>query len=358
MHTLDLQPDLYELERIDMIRRLIGRGRSTARLVIARAALPLGLCLLTLACSAGKTSDAVEKAQIAVRANPALELVATDERQGVLTVRVKQNGQVITVSVNDVIAGTAFANLDVSSGGGRNGGGARNSSGTQRVDIAGSGGTLSVTRSGNSVAVGSAGAAGVQASNEPARQGVDVSGAGGQVSVRRSEGGGLAVDSPDGRVAIGPNGIVAVQGDSRAREAAPSERGPAGNASAAQSSNPSGRGAVIDESRLERRTRPVACKGDGSIDLSDVLLTVDDVAVTSVGSCSVHIRNSHIVGDVAVQSTGGTTVTIVNSIIEGRAAALQLKGAVNMSVQSSTIRGPVQRVGEASLRDLGGNLWR
>jgi hypothetical protein len=190
-----------------------------------------------------------------------------------------------------------------------------------------------------------------------------VSGGAGQVSVTRS-GNGVTVKTPDGRqVAVtGSGSALGVLTESPQREGTPpanrrASGGASGGASSAQSSDSGGRGAVIDESRLERRTRPISCIGANSADLNDVLLSVSGVAVESVGGCVVHIRNSHIVGDVAVKATGNTTVTIENSIIEGR-LALRLEGGTNVSVQSSTIRGNVQKIGEAGLRDLGGNLWR
>jgi len=83
----------------------------------ARPAAVAGLvtCWLlgaTIGC-ASRTDNNVSVAQVAVRANPALELVATDERQAVLTVRVKRTGQILTVRADDVVAGTAFRNLDL-----------------------------------------------------------------------------------------------------------------------------------------------------------------------------------------------------------------------------------------------------
>lgn len=360
------------MEMLDMIHRLIAWRCAMSRHLIVLVGAPVCLCVtaLTLGCSSAGTADAVEKAQIAVRANPSLELVATDERQGVLTVRVKRSGQMLTVSAGDVVAGNAFRDLDAGSGGARTSGGG-NASGS-RVTVATPEGQVSVGRSGPGVDVSTSegrvsvrrsGDGGIGVSTSEGQVGVRRSGDGvavstpeGQVSVRRS-GDGVSVSTPEGQVNVGGSG-VAVQSESRRRESSdrPSSSN-GGNGSGAPSSDSSGRGAVIDESRLERRTRPVFCKGDNSIDLIDVLLRVEDVAVETLGSCVVHIRNSHIVGNVAVQSTGGTTVTIENSIIEGR-VALALKGSVMVSVQSSTIRGAVQRVGATNLRDLGGNLWR
>src|SRR5262249_43537261 len=121
--------------------------------------------------------------------------------------------------------------------------------------------------------------------------------------------------------------------------------------------DPQGRGAAIDESRLERRNRPIFCVDSNSEDLNNVLLRVEDVAVASDGACEIRIRNSYIIGDTALKITGATNVAIDNSVIEGR-VALWLEGSPNVSVRSSTIRGAVQKNGAVNLTDLGGNLWR
>jgi hypothetical protein len=377
------------MEMRDMVHRFNAWRCAMGRHLILPAVC---VCMTALAvgCSSAKSSDAVEKAQIAVRANPALELVATDERQGVLTVKVKRSGQMLTVTATDVVAGTAFRDLDTGSGGTRTAGGG-NSTGSSRVDVStpkgtvsagrsGSGvdvstpeGQVSVKRSGDSVGVSTPeGQVGVrrsgdsvggstpegQASARRPGSGVGVSTSEGRVDVKRSgdgvavstpegqvavkpSGGGLTVSTPEGLVNLGPGGI-AVQGDSQRR---------------ARSSDSPGGGATIDDSRLERRTRPVSCVGSNSIDVSNVLLRVDDIAVETVGSCVVHIRNSHIAGDVAVQTTGSAVVTIENSIIEGR-VALALRDSVMISVKSSTIRGAVQKGGATKLQDLGGNVWQ
>ena len=309
-----------------MMQTLTALRRSADRLVPRATAIALCLAAgLSFACSGG-TGD-VEKAQIAVRANPALELVATDERQAVLTVKVKRSGRVITVTAADVIAGTAFRDLDAEPAGGQLTV-QRNAPGTPRVDATAPGAPASGSESG-----------------------VGASAPGGQVSIR-SGGGGVAVSGAGGQVKLGGGAVVAQSNPGR-REAAP-ERSSAASPSAPPSGD--GRGAVIDENRLEQRSRPVACTGDNNVTLSNVLLRVDGVAVTGVGSCDIRIRNSHIIGDTAVQVTGSTNVAIENSIIEGR-VALSLTGSADMSVKSSTIRGSVQRVGPTQLKDLGGNVW-
>jgi hypothetical protein len=218
------------------------------------------------------------------------------------------------------------------------------------------------------VVIGSSTGGKIQVSNQQKGQPADPPAGGGKLSVGSSangvvigssktresspakETGRSAVDSSEGQVRIG-GGAVEVQSGSRAREPRSS---PSGSDSQADSGGP---GAVIDDSRLERRTRPVSCVGTTSEDLTGVLLRVDDVAIAGIGSCTIRIKNSHIIGNIALQINGSTTVSIDNSIIEG-VVALQLRGSVNMSVRASTIRGAVQKSGPVKLRDLGGNLWR
>src|SRR5215470_4918599 len=118
----------------------------------------------------------------------------------------------------------------------------------------------------------------------------------------------------------------------------------AATTAAAQGTGAKPKGATIDESKLEKRTRAVSCLGD-TVTLDGVLLRIDAVAIAASGSCKVVIRNSHVAGGaIAIQLTGTSTVTIENSLIEGP-LALQMTGDVTASVKSSTIRGGSQRVG-------------
>jgi hypothetical protein len=100
----------------------------------------------------------------------------------------------------------------------------------------------------------------------------------------------------------------------------------------------------------------VQCVGRDVINLKNVLLRVDGVAVAVTGGCEVRIQDSHIVGQTALQVVGRGTVSIDNSIVEG-APAMQLTDGASVSVRSSSIRGQVQRVGNVTLRDEGRNLW-
>lgn len=132
----------------------------------------------------------------------------------------------------------------------------------------------------------------------------------------------------------------------------------ASTTAAGQTTAAKAKGATIDETKLEKRSRPVSCNGVETITLDGVLLRVDAVAVAATGNCKVIIKNSHVSSaGVAVQLAGTSAVTVENSIIEG-AVAFQLTGDPTASVKSSTIRGGTQRLGDAKLRDLGDNIWK
>jgi hypothetical protein len=393
----------------------VRRSLPSRALLFLAAPICVSLCVLTLGCSAGSASGDVEKAQIAVRANPGLELVATDDRQGVLTVKVRRTGRVITVSVADVISGVAFRDLDSDAPAAARGSGVTVSTPQGQVAVRQSRdglavstpegqvavrqspggvavstpeGQVAVRQSRDGVAVStpegqvavrqSGGAVGVATAERdpsarrpsggvtvstpesgtvavrPTPGGVSVSTPETQVGVRQTRDGGLAVSTPEAQVKIGADGIR-VQEASRAPAAGSARSAPASTGSSRQDA--SGRGANVDDARLNRQSRPVSCRADGTVNLVDVLLQVDGIAIDTVGGCRIFVRNSHIIGDVALQAVGGSTIVIENSIMEGR-VALALQGSVNASVQSSTIRGPVSRKGSVNLRDLGGNLWQ
>jgi hypothetical protein len=114
-------------------------------------------------------------------------------------------------------------------------------------------------------------------------------------------------------------------------------------------------GATIDETKLKNRTTPVHCVGNEGVELEGVLLKLDRVAVQAMGNCKVKIINSRIVGKVAVMAAGNAEVAIENSIIDG---GLQLAGNSVTSFKSSTVRGSVNKLQTASVKDLGQNRWK
>jgi hypothetical protein len=125
----------------------------------------------------------------------------------------------------------------------------------------------------------------------------------------------------------------------------------------AQTATTEGKGAQIDETKLETRTRAVACAGNQNVTLDGVLLSIPDAPIQAVGNCKVTIKNSHVKGAAALQLAGNSDVTIENSLIEG-AVAIQLTDNAGVSIKSSTIRGRIEKVGNVKFRDLGDNKWK
>jgi hypothetical protein len=130
----------------------------------------------------------------------------------------------------------------------------------------------------------------------------------------------------------------------------------AGIALGAQTAPPEGKGAQIDESKLEKRTRAVVCTAGQNVTLDGVLLDIPEAAIQAIGGCRVTIRNSHVKSAAALQLTGSSSATIENSLIEG-AVAIQMTDGAGASIKSSTIRGRIERAG-ATLTDLGDNKWK
>jgi hypothetical protein len=327
---------------------------STVSRVLAVLSVSSCIWLLasTIGCGADRSRDPVEIAQIAVRANPSLELIATDERQGVLTVRVKRTGQILTVHAADVTAGTAFRDLESSTGAP-----SASSVSASGSSVSGSSTTMSAGPGPRSAGAASRTEAGRTEVASAGHRDVIRETTGGVRVVTDSATGRVSITTPTARVVAGGTQVAAGTGQSLPPEAKSEKSEEAASPSAAQSAQ-SGPGAHIDESRLERRTRGVVCVGSQGVQLEGVLLRVEDAAIQVTGPCKITIRNSHIAGEIAVQMTGSGVVTVDNSIIEGRSAAFQLAGDAVVEVRASTVRGAVQSVQNAKVRDQGGNLWK
>ena len=296
-----------------------------SRLPIPAKARRLASCAL-VACSllavgavgcSKSGDDRVSVAQVAVRANPDLELVATDAQQGVLTVRVRQTGQVLTVRVDDVIAGTAFRDL---------------------------------------AAAPSAAAAPAAAAGPVANPSAPVAG------VRPPAAGGAAQEAPAAAKAANAQAEPpATNASTQMADARERLRG-AGRrlGSTTPQAAPQGAPTVAeprDATARRRQSTPVLCSGNQTVRLEHVLLDVDAVAVSANGGCRVSITDSRIMGRVGVAVNGKASVTIERSEVVG-VVAFQVSGDGEVSVQSSTIEGSVQSRLKSGVRDLGQNVWR
>jgi hypothetical protein len=304
---------------------------STRPRLAAVVALASGSLLLGSVGCVSRGSDAVSVAQVAVRANPDLELLATDERQAVLTVRVKRTGKVLTVRADDVVAGSAFRDLDTATAPAQPAATApqpaQAPTPAREAEVSTPGARVSVDRrSGESKKRPTAAAVESDTSRDPKPE---------------ASAGSASVD----RAARPP-----VASTEQATTPPPAKSVPP----QAPSKQP---GANIDESALQKRTDPVRCISSETVRLDGVLLQADRVAVQAIGKCNIRITNSHVIGHAALQIAGDATVTVENSIIEGD-PAIRVAQTAAIEVHSSTIRGRVQKLQSATVRDLGDNVWR
>lgn len=302
------------------MRMIILRKRNRLLLAVVSCAW-----LTSAAGCAARNSDPVSVAQVAVRANPDLELVATDTQQGVLTVRIKRTARVVTVRADDVVAGTAFRDLD-------------------KTDPA--------PAQPAPAAADPAPAASMAMATAPA---MTASAPVAPVSTSAAHAPAASKAAPAATVErahdVAPAAAVAPQ----APRTAPAD--PPAMAPVAEARSSAAPGANIDESKLKKRTSAVQCTAIQSVDLDGVLIDVDKVAVQALGQCQMRIKNSKLVGRIALQVTGNATVTLENSILKG-VVAIQGTGATVISVRSSTITGTVQKLQSANVEDLGQNVWR
>lgn len=341
--------------------------RTSSRARRARLVTVAMLALALSACGGGGKSE-IEVAQVAVRANPALELVATDSQQGVLTVRVKATGQVVTVKASDVNAGTAFTSITVDTGA---------SSGTAaptatapaasepqtssaQVSVPGVGVTASkeMTSSGEGVeqvrsdtSVRTAGGVSVDASSTTSQSGT--------VSrTRVTTPGGVTVDVPQGGQATVTTGS---RGATPPPAAAPTPAAQARPATPAPPATgaPADLSPMFDESKLKRRTTPASCRAGQDASLIGVLLETDGVAVTVGSGCNMRIRGSLVVGgDTAIVVENGGNLWVEGSDIQSRGVSVRLEGGSNGYLAKSIFRGRVATQAGANMFDQGGNTWK
>jgi hypothetical protein len=316
-------------------------GRAAAGLILLVAT---GIC--SPACSGSGTGDrGLETLTIAVKNNPDLELIATDERARILTVRIKSADRVITVSPANLVDGRL---------------------------------QLPATVAAAAPAPPPAPTAPVAPSPEPSA--TPPSQPGVAVDVRRDDrsasvstgAGGVRVDAGGRRVQLGPGGVrvdsqgrsatVATGGSGSAAgatrapsEPAPAQATPPPAVPATTAASPAARTA----SGRRRLSEPVRCEAQEVIRLDDIVLAAGDEAVHASGACKVVITNSEISGSpYAIRVDGTAQVEIVDSRIEGRRGAIQASGAAGVSGRNTEFVGGVRTTGGARFRDLGGNTMR
>lgn len=315
-------------------------------------AAAIGLISLTvLAGCGGGNKGNVEAAKAAIAADPDLEIMAVDEANGVITVKIRSTGQITVVKAADLKPGVALvvkpaaapaaapaAPAAADAGGSRPAG----SGGSASLTVQGGGGAVSVkgggSQGGGSVQAGADGGGGVQVKDA----------AGSQLSVKdgkiqaRQGGQAISLDSSgvqigaDGRVTLGAGGVNVRTGEPQA---------------GAKTT------AAGDKTR---RTTPVFCRAASEVRLDNVFLDVaGGDAINAEGGCTLYIRHTHVsAGGWGLIVQGGATIVIEDSVIEGRSGSMSIQDGGEVSSLSSTFRGRFARRPEAEFTDKGGNSFQ
>ena len=278
----------------------------------ARAAqvgvLGLMAILVIGACAASGDKGSLEAARTAIASDPDLEIVATDDRAGIITVRVKSTGQLAVVNASDIKEGKVLVIKPAEAA----------SAGEKPPPMA------SERTSPDAGAVTAQGSRGGPGQTDPG--GVTIRGGRGSVTTSRGDRASVRAD-PEGAtisggttVKVGPGGVTISEGEGAVTVSAPGAQVSVGGR---PKSRPAGK-------RL--RTEPVSCGPAQEVRVANVYLEVPEDGVIAEGGCDLEIVDSEIVaGGWGVVAQGGANVVIRNSVIEGKTGALQAQAGADVA---------------------------
>jgi hypothetical protein len=101
-----------------------------------------------------------------------------------------------------------------------------------------------------------------------------------------------------------------------------------------------------------RPHKPIVCERNEQVTLDGVLIETTGTAVTTGASCTLSITNSKIVstGSFAITPGGSSRVTFENVEVSGKFASISTGGSADVTVKSSTLKGPLMIGGSATLK--------
>lgn len=113
----------------------------------------------------------------------------------------------------------------------------------------------------------------------------------------------------------------------------------------------------VTDAPLESLHEPIVCQGERVLHIDNRDIRFDGNAITAEDGCEVHITNSRIsAGGIAIRARNAN-VHIENSEIDGAQASIDATGGAQIYAEASTFKGAARRVGQASIHDLGNNVW-
>ena len=246
------------------------------------------------AANATNESSEIAWARAALQRNPDLEVVATDQQTGVVTIKHRGSGEVETVKASE-LAAVSPAQLK---------------------------------------------AMNTQAAPEPTQAEPATSPQ--QTGPNRGEGSapvpgatpsGYTVERANGQLRVSGPGVSIVSSGSNA--AADNQAGGA-----------------------RRTVDPFICEGRRTLQLDNRDIYVDGDAITVRGGCELFLTNSNIVASGTGIVVQDAIVHISNSHVQGASASFEADDRAKMYVRGSTFQGVPRRAELAQVQDQGGNKWR
>jgi hypothetical protein len=285
------------------------------------SALPLlGLCFAALwlaACTRQESVREIDWAKAALARNPDFEIVATDEKAGVFTVRDTVTGTVRTLKLADLVAGPLPARVAAQPASPAP---AADTGDVEPADLA-----VEADSASDAAQTTETVAAVTPGSGTPLAEGPGYSITRGTGS--KPEAAGATLEGPGYRIERQP-------GERRATAAAE----PATN--------------------VERRTDPIICQGDRLMRIDGETIEFTGDAVIAEKGCDLYISNARIrAGGVGIIARQQARVHIVNSSIGGTRGSYEASDGAQIYVARTTFTGIGRRFDGASMTDLGGNSY-
>jgi hypothetical protein len=284
----------------------------------------VSVSLLTLAgCTRQEGAREVDWAKAALARNPAYEIVATDEKSGVFTVRDTATGAVSTLRVGDLVAAPAPAKVSAPPA------------------AAAPAAASAPAQAANMAAAPDAAAPAVEQTTEevkatPPPQGVALA-EGPGYSISRGEHPAAAPAPPRPQALEGPGYSITPE---------PATRSATRAAEAVAASN------------VEKRSDPIICQGDRLMRIDGETLEFTGDALIAEKGCDLYLINVRIrAGGVALIARQAR-VHIVNSTIGGTQASYEASQGAEIYMARSTLTGVGRRLDTATMNDLGGNDYK
>jgi hypothetical protein len=252
------------------------------------------------AANAANNSSEIAWARAALQRNPDLEVVATDQQTGVVTIKHRGTGEVETVKASE-LAAVSPAQLKAM----------------------------------NTLAAPEPAPESTQAerATRPEQTATGPNRGEGSAPVPGATPSGYTVERANGQLRVSGPGVSIVSSGS--------------NAAAANQA-----------SGARRTVDPFICEGRRTLQLDNRDIYVDGDAITVRGGCELFLTNSNIVASGTGIVVQDAIVHISNSHVQGASASFEADDRAKMYVRGSTFQGVPRRAELALVQDQGGNKWR